>query len=100
MGFISEGVSDRLTCAVGVIAGRLSRLLEQIRGRSEEPLVQTQNFLWASYEASSQGRPLESWSEASLARAEEDSLHPIDRLVSHFQVSNIELDLLLLAAMP
>ncbi len=97
---IAEGVSDRLTRAVGVLAGRLSRLLAQIPGRSEEPLVQSHNFLWASYEAVSHGRSLESWSESLLARAEDDLAHPVDRLVQHFQVSNVALELLLLAAMP
>jgi hypothetical protein len=93
-----EDVSGRLTRAIGVLAGRLARLLSKLPDRSNEPLFQTQNFLWDSYEAVGQGRPPESWSAGLLER--EDPPHPIDLLTERFRLSSTEAELLLLTAMP
>jgi hypothetical protein len=95
-----ERVGDRLTRAVGVLAGRLAQLLSQLSGRADEPLQQSQNFLWSAYETAAGGRPLGAGVSGSLEALEDGPLHPIDRLVEWFDLSGIEVELLLLAAMP
>jgi SpoVK/Ycf46/Vps4 family AAA+-type ATPase len=95
-----EDISERLTRAVAVIAGRLARLLAQIPGQSDGLLLQSQKFLRASYEATGQSVPLESRGAGLLERSEADPPQAIDLLLDHFQLSSVEVELLLLAAMP
>src|SRR4051812_40659600 len=95
-----EDLSERLTRAVAVIAGRLARLLAQIPGQSDASLLQSQNFLRASYEAAGQAVPLESRAAGLLERAEAYPPQPIDLLLDRFHLTSVEAELLLLAAMP
>lgn len=97
-----ERVSDRLSRAVGVLAGRLAQLLSQLSGKANEPLLQSESFLWSAYEAAAGGRPPASWITGSLAALliEDEPLQPIDRVIQRFDLSAVEVDLLLLAAMP
>jgi len=95
-----ERVSDRLSRAVGVLAGRLAQLLSQLSGRADEGRQQSQSFLWSAYETAGQGRAPASWGTGSLAPLVEGPLHPIDRLIERFDLSGVEVELLLLAAMP
>ena len=96
---IRKRVSDRLTRAVGVLAGRLGQLLSQLPGRADEPLHQSQTFLFSAYQTAAGGRPLASWVTSSLEALEEGPPHPIDLLIERFDLSGVEVELLLLAAM-
>ncbi len=98
--YTRERVGDRLTRALGVLAGRLAQLLSQLSARADEPLQQSQSFLWSAYETAAGGRPLASWVTGSLEALEEGPLHPIDLLIERFDLSSVEVELLLLAAMP
>jgi len=99
LAFKSEGVSDRLTRSLAVMAGRLARLLAQIPGQSDESLLQSRSFLQASYEAAGQGTPLDPEAAGLLDHSGEEP-HAIDLLVDRFHLSSIEAEILLLAAMP
>ena len=96
----AEGVSERLSRAVGVFAGRMAHLLAQLSARADESLLQSQSFLWSCYEMAAEGKPLESWINGSLQPREEGPPHPIDLLIERFDLSGVEVELLLLAAMP
>ncbi|MGH6950249.1 MAG: hypothetical protein ACREH4_05220, partial [Vitreimonas sp.] len=58
---VTVDVSARMAREVGVMAGRLARLLETTLRGSEAVVAESQIFLWAVFEAISEGRSLESW---------------------------------------
>ena len=95
-----ESCSDRLTRAVGVLAGSLARLLCQFSASHDESLARSQAFLRSSYEAAAQGQPLEVCAGRPLDPPVGGQPEPIDRLIAQFDLSAVEVDLLLLAAMP
>jgi hypothetical protein len=95
-----SSASERLTRAIGVLAGRLARLLDQLSGQAGESMGQSRAFLWSSYEAAMPGTPWEPGIGTGLEQAPEDGLHPVDRLVRRFGLSTAEVELLLLAGMP
>jgi len=97
--FVAEDCSRRLTRAVGILAGRLARLLAQLSPRPDELASQSQAFLCSSYEAVARGMPPESWTGQVLEPTAEGADHPIDLLVRRFGLSNTDVELLLLAGM-
>lgn len=94
----SATCGQRLAQAVGILAGRLARLLAQLSPEPDPTSAQSQSFLWSSFEAIANGAPLELWSGAALS-ARPDGDHPIDRLATRFKLSDVEIELLLLAGM-
>ncbi len=95
---VGEGGGDRLARGVGILAGRLARLLAS--AAQDESLAHSYEFLQSSHAAAAQGRPLEFWSDRPLEPPVSQHPDPIDRVISHFQLSRVEVELLLLAAMP
>src|SRR5450631_3508101 len=96
---IAAGCGQRLTQAIGVLAGRLARLLSRLSEQPNETLGQGQNFLWSCFEAVAEGAPLESWNGNAFTFLRDRTPHPIDRLATRFNFEDLEVDLLLLAAM-
>ncbi len=95
-----EDVSLRLGQEVGILAGRLARLLENLpsvqRGDTAD-----HRFLLAHYEATTGGGPLSRWREAPSRRSPRPAtLHPLDRLFEALEAAPAEEELFVLAAMP
>jgi Winged helix domain, variant len=95
-------VSARMTCEVGIMAGRLARFLDTTLRGSEGVVAESQTFLWAMFESISEGRPLESWSRNPLERSnaiEAGGIDPLDRLAQSLALSLEEVELLLIGGM-
>ncbi|MQA90378.1 MAG: AAA family ATPase [Gemmatimonas sp.] len=83
------GASERLELAAGEMAARLADLLD--RALPADEVTPSREFLLAMSAASED--PATRWRLA-------DEVNPLDRLVERFGLSNLEVDLLVLAGLP
>ena len=86
---MSEGLSERLTREVGIMAGRLARLLETALPSATGAVAEGRAFLQAAYDAVSEGLPLSAWEHWEPPAGEPP--HPFDRLVSALALSPAEI---------
>lgn len=97
---IPRAAGERITQALGILAGRMAHLLQQFSTEPGGPIAQSQSFLWSCYQAAANGIPFECWTVSALGSASSTQPDPVDRLADIFQLSIPELDLLLFAGMP
>jgi SpoVK/Ycf46/Vps4 family AAA+-type ATPase len=90
-------MSSRLTHAMGMLAGRLAQLLGRVS--PEHPLAQSRAFLLSKHEAAVQAQNSDA-SAGKLERPSRVDAQPVDLLAARFGLSEADIELLLLAAMP
>lgn len=94
-----EAVGRRLAKEVGILAGRLSQLLMRSLPQSGSETAEGQSFLWAAYQEVAGNALLASWQGGFKQRAPAGAPHPLDRLVAGLGLTDIEVELLILAGM-
>ena len=74
-------ISARLAREAGLLAGRLARFLDVSLRGAEAAVADSNQFLWALFEAAAEGRPPEAWPRDPRTRAPADAPHRVDELV-------------------
>lgn len=95
----ANALSQRLTRATGVLAGRLAQFLKTTLPGNGSSMAEGQAFLWAMFEAVAEGQSFESLQGTVLRPLSDGSLHPIDRLAGALRFSPLEIEILLLAGL-
>ncbi len=93
--------AQRLSRELAILGARLALLLDGVPAGQGGALASSRAFLDAMFEPVAEGRPLAAWAGSALDRRPTGSAtQPIDRLVDGLGLTPLELDLLLLAALP
>jgi hypothetical protein len=96
----ADPIGERLRTEVGILAGRLAQFLASALPDGGGAVAEGQSFLRAASQAAGVARPLEELSGGpSLRRGALDEPHPIDRLAEALALTDVEIELLLLAGM-
>jgi hypothetical protein len=91
--------AQRLAIEIGILAGRLAALLDQVFPDAAR-VNDGRDFLKFAFTSIAMGRPLKNFDSNPLSRRPEGPPHPIDRLVDALGLSRIDIELCLLAGLP
>ncbi len=92
---------ERLRTEVGILAGRLAQLLASALPDGGASLAEGQSFLRAAFNSAAGDRPIEELAGGPSSRRPADGgPHPIDNLTDALGLSDLEVELLMLAGMP
>lgn len=92
--------APRLSREVAVLGARLARLMADLAPAPDGALDSSRSFLDAMFGAWSAGEPVSAWSAHALDRRPPGPAQPLDRLANGLGLTPIEVDVMLLAAMP
>jgi ATPase family associated with various cellular activities (AAA)/Winged helix domain, variant len=92
--------AQRLSREVAALAARLARLLGGLAISTDGPIESGRAFLEAMVQTWWPGEPSAPFAGNALERRPAGALQPLDRLATGLGLSAVEVDLLLLAAMP
>ena len=92
--------AQRLSREVAILGGRLADLLARLALPQDGALAGGPAFLAAMFDAWAEGRPLAELSGGALDRPPSGPPHPLDRLAARLALAPLEVDMVLLAAMP
>ena len=92
--------AQRLSRELAVLGARLARLLAGLSLGRDGALESSRAFLDSMFEVWSDGLPLAAWDGSALDRRPGGASQPLDRLTLGLGLTPLEVDLLLLAAMP
>jgi len=92
--------AQRLSREVAILGGRLAEVLARLSFAQDSALVGGQAFLAAMFDAWAEGKPASEFAGSALVRKPAGSPHPLDRLAESLALTALEVDVILLAAMP
>ena len=92
--------AQRLSREVAILSGRLADLLARLAIAQDSALAGGQAFLASMFDAWAEGKPVSEFAGSALERKPAGPLHPLDRLAASLALTPLEVDVLLLAAMP
>ena len=92
--------AQRLSREVAILSGRLADLLARLSIAQDSALAGGQAFLASMFDAWAEGKPVAEFTGSALERGPVGSPHPLDRLAASLALTALEVDVLLLAAMP
>lgn len=97
---VASTLAQRLEIEVGILSGRLARLLRDVLPDDSGGKNGSVAFLESRYQAVAGDRSLETWVGSAIDRRRPGAVDPFDRLVAGLGLSALEADLLILAALP
>jgi ATPase family associated with various cellular activities (AAA) len=96
----ASGPASRLSREVAILGARLARLLERVAPGRDATLESSRSFLEAMFEDAAAGQSLAEWEDSAFERRPSGPAQPLDRLTDGLGLIPLEVELLLLAAMP
>jgi hypothetical protein len=102
--FVAEGrdlaPAERLSREVAILGGRLADLLARLSLAQDGALAGGASFLGAMFDSWAVGRPAAELTGSALERRPPGESQPLDRLAASLALTPVEVDAVLLAAMP